>query len=369
MNKREISEIKKLYRPERCSVNRIAGCYVNAEKEKLSVFKEAFLALPEETVFKYLEIFKKNMSGTIGKNMFNLGFPLKEEKEDGAQAFLMRLRDNQLKDDSVLDQFYDKVIDTYSYAGNYLILLIYDQYDIPGKTTDNFNMDDASEEVFSYIMCMICPVDLSKPGLSYHEDSQAFKERTRDWVAGVPDIGFMFPAFNERSTDIHNVLYHIKNKSTIHPEFVTEILGCEFRGTSDDHEKAFVTIVEETLAEECTFEAVKQILSDVEDLTEENEENKESSTIGKSRMLRLLEQHIDGEEEFDQVWESAESAEDILLSDISSKGTCSMKMDQVEVKSINGFGDQIEMKMVDGRKCLVIPVEGELFINGICIQN
>ena len=145
MTKQEISEIKKLFTPKNCSITRICGCYVDGEKNKKTELKQAFLALPEEEMFKYFEILRKSLSGTIGKNLLNLEFPLKSETEGGTQEFLLRLRDSRLKDDALLEQFYDRIIESYEYVGNYLILLIHDAYDVPGRTRDGIEMVDASD--------------------------------------------------------------------------------------------------------------------------------------------------------------------------------------------------------------------------------
>jgi len=157
MIKQEINELKRLYTPSNCSITRICGCYVDGEKNKKTEFKEAFLSLPEDEIFKYFELLRKTLSGSLGKNLLNLDFPLASEQEGGTQAALLALRDSKLKDDALTEEFYDRIIGTYEYVGNYLILLIHDAYDVPGKTTDGLTMDDASDTVFEYIMCCICP--------------------------------------------------------------------------------------------------------------------------------------------------------------------------------------------------------------------
>jgi len=177
MIKKEIAEIKRQFTPANCSISRICGCYVDGEKNKKAEFKEAFLSLPEEDMFKYFELLRKNLSGTLGKNLINLEFPLAAEEEGGPHEFLLKLRNSRLQDDALLDAFYDRIIENYDYVGNYLILLIHDAYDIPGKTSDGIEMEDASDEVYSYILCSICPVDLSKPGLSYNELEGSFQNR------------------------------------------------------------------------------------------------------------------------------------------------------------------------------------------------
>ena len=148
MIKQEVNELKRLYTPSNCSITRICGCYVDGEKNKKTQFKEAFLSLPEEEIFKYFELLRKTLSGTLGKNLLDLEFPLASEQEGGTQEFLLRLRESKLKDDTLLDEFYDKVVASYEYVGNYLILLIHDAYDVPGKTTDGLTMEDASDSVF-----------------------------------------------------------------------------------------------------------------------------------------------------------------------------------------------------------------------------
>ena len=207
MNKKEVAEIKKQFTPDRCAITRICGCYVNAEKEKQLEMKEAFLSLSDEEMFKYFDIFRKTLSGTIGKNLLNMEFPLQQELEGGTQEFLLKLRDSGLKDEELITQFYDRVISSYDFGENYLILLIHAAYDIPGKTRDGLDMDDASTDVYQYVLCSICPVKLSKAALCYNARNNAIEERIRDWIVDMPSLGFLFPAFNDRNTDLHSLLY------------------------------------------------------------------------------------------------------------------------------------------------------------------
>ena len=113
MNKKEIAEIKKQFTPANCAITRICGCYVDGEKNIKTKLKEAFLSLSEEEAFKYFEIFRKTLSGTLGKNLINMEFPLEQEQEGGAQEFLLRLRGSKLQDENLLDEFYNKVIESY----------------------------------------------------------------------------------------------------------------------------------------------------------------------------------------------------------------------------------------------------------------
>lgn len=229
MNKKEILEIRKQFTPANCAITRICGCYVDHEKTKKMESKEAFLSLPEEEAFKYFDIFKKTLSGTVGKNILNLEFPLNEEVQGGTQEFLLKLRNSRLEDDMLLEEFYDKVIATYEYAENYYIILIHAMYDIPGKSSDGMEMFDASDEVYEYLLMSICPVSLSKAGLSYNAEDNRIQDRIRDWIVDVPSKGFLFPAFNDRGTDLHSVLYYTKKSEDLQPELISQLLGAKDR--------------------------------------------------------------------------------------------------------------------------------------------
>ena len=227
MNKKEISELKKQFTPDNCTISRICGCYVDSEKEKRLEMRESFLSLSDEEMFKYFEIFKKTLSGTIGKNLLNLEFPLKAETEGGEQEFLLRLKNSRLTDDALVDECYDKIIEHYYNAENYFIILVHAAYDVPGKAKDNTEMFDSSDEVYEYILCCICPVRLSKAGLCYNEAENRIRDRIRDWIVELPERGFLFPAFHDRSTDLHAMLYYSKKPEELQAEFVENMFGCE----------------------------------------------------------------------------------------------------------------------------------------------
>ena len=259
MIKKEINEIKGLYKLEECSIARICGCYVDGEKNKITKINQRFLNLPEEEQHKYFEIFKKTLSGTTGKNLINMQFTTDSYMDEGARTFLYKLRDSGLEDDKLLEQFYDKVISSYSYIGNYIILLIHQVYDIPGKTKDNIEMEDASDEVYDYILCSICHVSLSKPGLSYNENDNMFHNQEQSHMVDLPDIGFLFPAFNNRQEDGDKVLYYSKDANMFEYQFLSSVLDCEVPLTAGNQKEIFQTLVTETLGEDCDYEIIKNM--------------------------------------------------------------------------------------------------------------
>lgn len=246
MKKKDILELKRRLKKDECTFTRMCGCYVDAKKNIVLNIKETFLNVQEEEFFKYLEIAKKTLSGTIGNNLLELNFPLDEENIGGRQYSLMELKKSKLKDDAMLDSFYKLIIDSYDYTGNFLILIFHDAYDVMTKTTDNSKLDE-SEEVYEYLLCAICPVSLTKPALGYFEDENRIGARIRDWAVGAPDLGFVFPAFTDRSTDINSIMYYTKNAKDPHPELMEEALGCSSKQTATLQKEAFNTIVRNAL--------------------------------------------------------------------------------------------------------------------------
>lgn len=176
--------------------------------------EKGFLSMPEEEAFKYFDIFKHTLSGTLGKNLMNMEFPTEQEMPGGTQEFLLKLRDSKLTDDLLVEEFYDKVIENYIYPENYYIILIHAVYDVPGKSSDGLEMFDASDTVYEHIMCSICPVNLTKAGLTYNAETNNIEDRIRDWFVELPVKGFLFPAFNDRASDLHGVLYYSRNQKS-----------------------------------------------------------------------------------------------------------------------------------------------------------
>ncbi|WP_054200063.1 DUF4317 domain-containing protein [Clostridium baratii] len=245
MRKKDILELKKRFKKDYCTFSKMCGCYVNGEKNIILKFRETFLNLEEDEYFKYLEIAKKVLSGTIGNNILELNFPLNEDLINEKQISLMQLKNSQLNDDTLLDDFYKSIIDNYDYTGNFLILIFNDSYDVLTKTKDNQKLDE-SEEVYEYVLCAICPVELSEPGLRYFEEENSIKARIRDWIVKPPINGFVFPAFIDRSSDVNSVMYYTKNAKDTHPELMENALGCYSKQTATIQKEAFKSIIKDS---------------------------------------------------------------------------------------------------------------------------
>ena len=247
MRKKDILELKKRLKKDNCTFTKMCGCYVNGEKHTILKFRETFLNLDEDEYFKYMEIAKKVLSGTIGNNILELTFPINEELINEKQISLMQLKNSKLKDDSLLDDFYESIITSYDYTGNFLILIFHDAYDVITKTTDNSKLDE-SEEVYEYMLCAICPVSLSEPGLRHFEEQNKIKARIRDWVVDAPTNGFVFPAFIDRSSDVNAIMYYTKNAKDPHPELMEIPLGCTSKQTATIQKETFQSIIKDSFS-------------------------------------------------------------------------------------------------------------------------
>ena len=249
MTKKDILELKRRMKKEACTFTKLCGCYVDGNKNIILKINETFLNLKDEEFFKYLDIAKKALSGTIGNNLLELEFAPVGEGEDSMQSFLLGMRDSKLKNEALLDRLYEKIIEKYDYTGNYLILLFHDAYDVVIKTSDNNKLDE-SEEVYDYVLCAVCPVELSKAALGYREDENRIGARMRDWVVGMPEVGFLYPAFTDRSTDIHAVMYYTKDAKETHTEFMEEILGCKSRRSGTEEKETFKSVIENVIGDD-----------------------------------------------------------------------------------------------------------------------
>lgn len=410
MNKRDVLEIKKRLSKKNCTFTKMSGCYVNSNKEMVLTFQQDFRDLKEEEYFKYLDLAGKVLSGTVGNSLLKLDFSNDAEAVGGPQQVLLGIRESNLLNEDLLNVFYQHVIDNFYYVGNYLILLFRDTYDIPAKTSDNFKTGE-SVEVYEYILCAVCPVDLSKPALGYIANEDRIGARIRDWVVGMPEIGFVFPCFDERSANIHSTLFYTKNTKEPHDEFMKEVLGCGMKRTTNEKKQVFKSIVlksaENDEKGEELFTTIQGGLNDI--LLRETVEETDSSdgfqpVLTKEAILGLndyidipekITEHIASrwEEEFEDDEEApelklivdkklAKEASHIETERNLVKENASLRQqlsvhESVEVDEEDHEEDvilrvskkkaaEITTQIVDGQKYIMIPVndEAKAYVNG-----
>ena len=409
MQKKDILEIKKRFKKDQATFSKMAGCYVNGEKKIVTKFIETFLNLEEDEYHKYLEIAKKVLTGTVGNNLLELRFQQEVGRITEKQTFYMDLKRTRLLKDELLDAFYESVIENYHYVGNFIILLFHDAYDVITKTEDNLKLDE-SEEVYEYVLCAVCPVSLSDPGLSYVEDENMIRARHRDWVVEMPRHGFVYPAFIDRSQDLDAVMYFTKNAKDPHPEFMEDILGCQMKETAQLQKESFQAMVKGSLedgkqpSEEIFMEVQDQLSAMVADykatyadadvepmvLTQRDVEglladsgipenvSKEitasyASYYGED--LPLAESLIDAKVLKEK---QQRDKEERLKKEVSLLHSELEKVKEEKEKEETGEYDvilrvkeekvsKIRSQIIDGQKCIVIPVEDheQAMINGV----
>ncbi len=404
MNRKEINEIKALYDSvQDCSILRLAGCYVNGEKNKVKTFNESFYNLPEEEMYKYLEIFRKTLSGVPGKNLLDMAFTEGGADESAGHGLLDRIRRSELKDDEVLQSFYDKVISSYDIVGNYLILLIYQSYDVPGMTTDGIMEEDASDEVYNYILCSICPMKLTKPGLGFDETVGEIHTLRQSFAVELPETGFIYPAFNERSSDYTMILYSTKRTDNIQDMLLEDVLKVSTTLPAKQQKAGFTEFVSDILGNDSSFETVLAVQENLSETikTIKNESNGETVFLDKTAVRNVFENSGVSEEKlkdfsrkFDDQFDMqkiykkniesvSENGEEMPAMD-TQRRVPSVKVEEklfadnvvptrnFEVKTkdmvlrINSkHTDIIDTRVIDGKKCLVIELTEDLTVNGI----
>ena len=414
MKKKDVLELKRRLTKNDCTFSRICGCYVDGDGNIVTMFGETFLNLPDEEFYKYLDIAKGIFKGKLKDNMLNLKLSEEAKEENDMQQFLLAIRDSGLKDENLLETFYDRVIDNYDHVGNYLILVFHDAYDVMTKTSDNNKLDE-SEEVYEYLLCAICPVNLTKPGLGYREDENRIGPRIRDWVVGAPDTGFVFPAFTDRSTDIHSVMFYTRDTKTPHSEFMESGLGCGSKFTATEQKLTFQSIVKEVIGEDddesdAIFMDIQDNLNNLIPVALEEEPEPKPVPVTKSTISSVLAESGVTEEQaavIEQTYENifgedvptVENLVDSKLVEANAKRKEKLELvQQVEnlkqqlektrtlpveesdgddIPAVKTYDvilrvkpekvSQIHSQIVDGQKCLVIPMDKDehAAVNGI----
>jgi len=373
MNKKEISEIRKLFAKDSCRIDSLAASYVSIEKEKTFVINEALSSLSEEELQYHLSIFHKCLGGTLGKNLINMEFPLDAEFGEGQQKFLLNLRDSGLKEEEILEKFFDLIIANYPSSDKYYIVAIHGNYDVPGKGKDGAVLEDASEIVYEYILCAICPVKLSKAALGYDSDANRIRERVRDWVVEAPEKAFLFPAFNDRGPDIHSMLYYTKKAEELFPEFVETVFGTTSPLSPETQTETFNSLITETLGDEVSLEIVQRVQENIAEVIEQNKEIPEPVELTPYEMKELLGRSgVEDEklENFEKTFKEVAGEKGTIIADnLPVVKQLKIKAPDIEIKVKPESASLISHKMVDGVLSIVIPVGEGVEVNGIAVKH
>jgi hypothetical protein len=373
MNEKEIAEIRRRYRPDKGNIAQIRGCYVNDQREIVSQFDQSLFSMPQEESEELLAILKKTLSGTIGKNLIDIEFATKQVLEGEEHKLLMALRNSSLDDDDAVRNFYGRVIQTLNMEGNYLILLANDKYDVPFYTKDGKKQDDSSE-VFSYFLCSICPVKLTKPALGYYASENTFRNITADWAVSAPELGFMFPSFDDRSANIYNALYYSRDIADNHSEFVDTVFKCEIPMPAAAQKEAFQSILGDTVADDCSFEVVQAVHGQLSGMIEDHKANKEEEPLVISRKtVKSVLESCGVSQPHMAAFEEKYDAEFGAGTEISPRNIIDTRQFEVRTPDVTirvnpERSDLVQTRIIDGAKYIVIRADEGVEVNGVNIN-
>lgn len=373
MNRNEISELRRRLNPEKNNIPEILGCYVDTKGEIISAFRRPLISMPQEECEKYLNIFRKTLSGTPGKNLIDVEFDPYDVMNSENHKALMHLRETGLKDEEAVQDLFARIISSLKMETNYLILLLCDSYDVPFKGRDDVKVDDASEEVFQYILCAICPVKPTKPALSYFASENEFHQREEDWVVAAPDVGFLFPAFDDRASNIYKTVFYARDAETRHEELTDELFAAPMPRPAMEQLAAFQSVLENALEEDLTYEVAQTVNEQLREMADQGKQDKEAETptVTKRDVAFILENcGVDSrrleafEENYDQ--EFGQTAEMPVANLIDRK--FQVKTPDVVINVSPEKSDLIQTRVIDGLKYILIPADEGVSVNGVNIK-
>lgn len=374
MNEKGVREIRRRFKPDKSMIGSVYGCYVNEDKKIVSTFEEFLSGMPQEESEHFLSLLKKSLSGTLGKNLINLEFSAKHVMESDAYKLLYMLRQEGLKNSELLQTFYQRVIETLSMEGSYLILLTHDVYSVPYKSTDGETQKDASDEEFSYILCSICPVKPTPKELSYRLSENRFRTTSQNLVVSAPELGFLFPAFDDRAANIYGALYYSKNAAENHSDFIDTVFHVEPPMPAAAQKETFQTILKESLKEDCKLEVVQAVHEHLSEMIDRHKENKEPEELVLSQreigaVLKecgVATEHI---EAFAATFDAQFGADaQIPPANVIDKKQFVIRTPDVVIKVDPERSDLIETRVINGSRYILIPADAGVEVNGVSIK-
>lgn len=373
MTEKEIGELRRRLRPDRTAITAVRGCYVSESREILTRFRQSLGLCAEEDKETYLKLLKKVLSGTLDKNLLDLPFRTAQVADSDEHRLLMALRDSALEDEAALDKFYQAVISSLTIEGNYLILLAFERYDVPFKAKDGATLEDGNE-VYSYVLCAICPVKQTKAQLSYRAEEKDFHIRDSGWAAGMPELGFLFPAFDGRRTNLYDVLYYTKSSADNHPELIDALFHIDAPKPADEQKSAFQAVLSGALEKECSLSVVQSVNDELAQRIELHKETHSDDVLSVSRdevsaVLHdcgVSEEHIAAfHVQFDN-----EFGQDAQLSprNLIAQKKFELKLPDVVVNVAPDRRDLVETRVMGGVPYLLIRADEGVTLNGVSIE-
>lgn len=371
---KEVSELRRRFRQEFNNITKIRGCYVNVHGELVSGFCESMGMLGVEEQEKYLDLLKKALSGSVGKTLTDISFTTKQVMDSEEHRLLSKLRDTALSDEDAVTQLYETIAHNLHLSDNYLILLAYDCYDVPFRSSDGEMQHDAGETQYSYIICSICPVKETKPVLRYNSAEGVFRNRGTDWVVTTPEVGFLFPAFDDRATNLYGALYYSRSKETIYEELVDAIFHTKPPMALAAQKETFREVLTEALQEECSPEVVQTVHSSVRTMMQLHKDSKvaEPLQVSRAQVGEVLQNCGISEEKmaaFNVKYDLAFGDEAALPpQNLIDAKALDYRTPDVVIKVNPERSDLVHTRTIGGVKYLLINIDEGVEINGINVH-
>ena len=373
MNEKEIGEIRRRVRRDRSNMTTIYGCYVNSQNEIVSEFKQSTGIMPENEAEKYFGLMKRVLSGSVGKNLLDIRFKTSQVAESAEHKLLMNLREDIQKEENRL-ALYQKIIENVHFDDGFLILLGCDRYDVPFKGKDDDFQADASNETYTYLLCAICPVKQTKPALRYVAESKEFHDGGIAQVASAPEAGFLFPAFDDRATNIYNALYYNRSPKDNHENLAQALFCVEPPKPAYEQKKSFEALLGASLAEECSLEVVQTVHEQLRQSIEMHKESKVADPllISKEEVKSAL--YTCGvsdasmskfSAQFDEVF--GHEAE-LHPKNIIDNKRFEIATPDISIKVNPERSDLIETRIIGGVKYLLIRADETVEVNGVPVH-
>ena len=376
MNEKEIAEIRRRYRQGKTNIAHVVGCYVNEERQIVARFDQSLTLSGQEETDKFLALLRRTLSGTLGKNLIDITFSTAQVAGQAGDehALLMALRDSKLQDEAAREEFYARAIETLDVEGNYLILLTCDAYDVPGFAKDGQRFEDGSEEVYTGILCSVCLVKMTKPALSYFVVENAFRNRDIDWLVAPPEMGFLFPAFDDRSTNLYGALYYTRDTTHSHTAFTDRIFAAPLPMPAAAQKETFDAILAESLGEACSCQVVQSVQEQLCSMIAEHKESGEPQPLLLDRhaAVRVLEEcgvEENRVEAFGQRFEEDFGPEAALPpKNLVDTKHLELRCPDVTIQVNPERGDLVETRIIDGVRYILIRAEEGVEVNGVEVK-
>ena len=374
MNDKEIGEIRRHLRRDRSNITKIYGCFVNDNKEIITEFSQSTGIMPENEGDKYFALFKRVLSGSVGKNLIDITFKTSQVAGSPEHKLLMDLRESKLGDDELLHSFFQKIIDSVTLEGNYLILIGCDSYDVPFKGKDDLSDSDKSEEVYTYLICAICPVKQTKPNLHYVPEEKLFHDGAMNQPVSAPALGFLFPAFDNRATNIYNALYYPHDIKVSQDALIEALFNTPVPMPAAEQKKCFEALLTTALGDECNLDVVQTVHDQLCQRIELHKEAKvpEPLMIAKADVKEALascgvsEEHL---AKFSVDYDETFGFEaDLHPKNIIDSKRFEIKTPDVSIKVDPTRSDLIETRVIGGVKYIMICADENVEVNGVSIH-